>query len=292
MDKQRIGWIGLGNMGLPMVRNLIRAGFPVTVYNRTASKAVALANEGAAIVAHPGDLWARVDILITMVADDLALHDLYKGSGGLLETAVAGKMVIDMSTVSSGTTKDLARLLAEKGVAYLDAPVSGSIKPAEMGQLVIMVGGKRSVYESALPVFEKLGKVSFLMGDQGAGNSAKLAINLLLAFNVQGLAESIFFARQNGIAPKEMLAVINESALGNGLTRLKTPSIENNQFPAAFALKLLAKDLRLATEQGLQTPGGLVLEESFREAAQEWGEQDMMAILSYLGSWSEEQPVF
>ena len=292
MDKQRIGWIGLGNMGTPMVRNLLKAGFPVTVYNRTASKAEPLVADGAVLVSSPGELWGKSDVIITMVADDAALQAIYKGDGGLLENAPEGKIVIDMSTVSPATTRELAGLLAEKGVEYLDAPVSGSVKPAEQGQLVFMVGGKRPVYESVLPVFEKLGKISFLLGEQGAGHSAKLAINLLLAFNVQGLAESVLFARDNGIAPKDMLAVINESALSNVLIRLKTANIENNQYEAAFALKLMAKDLRLAKEQGLHTPGGLALEDSFRDATHEWGEQDMMAILSFLSASGEEQPVF
>jgi len=292
MNKQRIGWIGLGNMGTPMVRNLLTAGFPLTVYNRTASKAQALVAEGAGLVTHPSDLWDRADVLITMVADDAALHDIYKGSGRLLETAPAGKTVIDMSTVSPVTTRELATLLAAEGVEYLDAPVSGSVKPAETGQLVIMVGGKRPVYESARPIFEKLGKVSFLLGEHGAGNSAKLAINLLLAFNTQGLAESILFARQNGIAPKDMLAIINESAVSNALIKIKTPLIESDQYQPAFALKLLAKDLRLAKEQGLQTPAGLAIEECFREATPDWGDKDMMAILPWLGSEIEQQEPF
>jgi 3-hydroxyisobutyrate dehydrogenase len=291
MSKQRIGWIGLGNMGVPMVRNLLKGGFPVTVYNRTAAKAEALVAEGAVLAVHPGELWDKVDILITMVADDAALKDLWERSG-LLENAQAGKIVIDMSTVSPATTRELSGLLAGMGVEYLDAPVSGSVKPAEMGQLVIMAGGKRPVYESALPIFEKLGKISFYLGGQGAGNSAKLAINLLLAFNIQGLAESILFAGENGVSPSAMLKVINESALGNGLTRLKAANIENNQFEAAFALKHLAKDLRLAKEQGLHTPGGEVLQEIFQEAAQEWGEKDVMAILPFLSSRNEEQNVF
>ncbi|HVU55637.1 MAG TPA: NAD(P)-dependent oxidoreductase, partial [Puia sp.] len=265
-------------------------GFPVTVYNRTASKTEVLVAEGAGRVGHPSELWDKVDVLITMVADDAALHEIYRG--GLLETAPAGKTVIDMSTVSPATTRELARQLGEKGVEYLDAPVSGSVKPAEMGQLVILVGGKKPVYESARPIFEKLGKISFLLGDQGAGNCAKLAINLLLAFNVQGVAEAVLFARQNGVATRDMMAIINESAIGNALIRIKTPLIENDQYPAAFALKLLAKDLRLAKEQGLQTPAGLVIEEGFREAAPEWGDQDMMAILPYLGSEIEQQEPF
>jgi 3-hydroxyisobutyrate dehydrogenase len=281
MSTIRIGWIGLGNMGTPMAKNLVKAGFAVTVYNRTAAKATPLREAGAEVADNTIELWEKADIVITMVSDDSALRHIH--NSGLEATAPAGKLVIDMSTVSPSTTRDLAGRLAVKGVEYLDAPVSGSVKPAELGQLVIMAGGKKSVYESALPIFDKLGKVSFYMGPLGAGNAAKLAINLYLAFNMQGMAESVNFARENGIQPSDMMAAINESALGNVFTKLKTPNLVNGQHPAAFALRLMAKDLRLAKEQGLHTPGGLILEESYRKAVAEGlGEEDLSAILKFV----------
>jgi len=284
-----------------MVKNLLKAGFPVTVYNRTTSKTGPLKELGAAIADSPAALLATCDVVITMVADDEALRQLHAGENGLLSAdfgfgsgsdrvSDAGKgqdadarIVIDMSTVSPITTRELAEQLAGKGIAYLDAPVAGSVKPAEDGQLVIMVGGKKEIYEKALPIFGCLGKVSFLLGDQGAGSAAKLGINLLLAFNVQGLSEAVLFAQGNGIAPKDMLAIINESALANGITRLKADNILNNNFQAAFALKHLAKDLRLAREQGLHTPAGLVIENEFREAlGSGLGDQDIISILNFL----------
>jgi 3-hydroxyisobutyrate dehydrogenase len=283
MSTQKIGWIGLGNMGTPMAKNLIKAGFEVTVYNRTASKTASLQEAGAKVAAHAGDLWSKADTIITMVSDDAALTQLHQGENGLLAGAIAGRTVIDMSTVSPDTSRRLAAFLAEKGVDYLDAPVAGSVKPAEMAQLVIMAGGKKAVYEAAIPLFERLGKASFLMGDQGAGNSAKLAINLLLAFNIQGLSEAVLFAKEKGIAPKEMLAVINESAVSNGITKGKTTNIVNGDYTAAFALKHLAKDLRLAKEQGLHTPAGDTLYDSFRQAlAGGFGDEDIAAILPFL----------
>lgn len=274
-----------------MVRNLIKAGFELTVYNRTAAKTELLQKEGAAVAARPRDLWATADTIITMVSDDAALRQVHEGTDGLLagasegrgSDAATGKTVIDMSTVSPDTTRELAGRLAEKGVAYLDAPVSGSVKPAETGQLVIMVGGRKEAYEAARPVFERLGKVSFRMGEQGAGNNAKLAINLLLAFNMQGLAESVFFAKEKGIAPAEMLSVIGESAVSNGFTKMKTANLVAEDFRPAFALKLLAKDLRLAKEQGLHTPGGVLLQDTYRQAqAVGLGEEDMSAIWKFL----------
>ncbi|HMH20710.1 MAG TPA: NAD(P)-dependent oxidoreductase [Puia sp.] len=295
----KIGWIGLGNMGIPMVKNLIRSGFSVVLYNRTASKAAPLQELGATLAESPAVLLATCDIVITMVSDDEALRQVHDGENGLLSGGPGGKdgspgsdrqpgvdrsrIVIDMSTVSPATSRELAERLAAKGIAYLDAPVSGSVKPAEDGQLVIMVGGKKEDYEKALPIFGCLGKRSFLLGNQGSGNVAKLAINLLLAFNVQGLAETVLFAQDNGIATGDMLAIINESALANGITRLKANNILENNFKAAFALKHLAKDLRLAKEQGLQTAAGLLIQDEFRRAlADGLGDQDIIAMLNFL----------
>lgn len=307
MTIKKIGWIGLGNMGVPMVKNLLKAGFEVTVFNRTAAKAVPLQEAGAKLAASPAALWDAADIIITMVADDAALQQIHQGKDGLLAgagKAAAGEgggarneagegsggasgeghgLVIDMSTVSPATSRELAAKLAARGVDYLDAPVAGSVKPAELGQLVIMVGGKKEAYERAAPIFEKLGKAQFHLGEQGAGNNAKLAINTLLAFNMQGLAESVLFASEHGIRPEAMLAIIGESAVANAITKMKTANILQANYQPAFALKHLAKDLRLAQGQGLYTPGGEAIHDSYQLAlAQGWGEKDISAIFPFL----------
>jgi 3-hydroxyisobutyrate dehydrogenase len=282
MASKKIGWIGVGNMGTPMVKNLLKAGFEVTVYNRTAARAAPLQEAGAKLAVSPAALWDVADTIITMVADDAALQQIHQGKDGLLAGATAGT-VIDMSTVSPATSRDLAAKLAAKGVDYLDAPVAGSVKPAELGQLVIMVGGKKEVFEKAAPIFEKLGKAQFYLGQQGAGNNAKLAINTLLAFNMQGLAESVLFASEHGISPEAMLAIIGESALANAITKMKTANILAANYQPAFALKHLAKDLRLAQGQGLHTPGGEAMHDSYQQAlAQGWGEKDISAIFPFL----------
>ena len=282
MTTKKIGWIGLGNMGVPMVKNLLKAGFEVTVYNRTVAKAAPLQEAGAKLAVSPAALWDVADTIITMVADDAALQQIHQGKDGLLAGATAGT-VIDMSTVSPATSRELAAKLAVKGVNYLDAPVAGSVKPAELGQLVIMVGGKKEVYERAAPIFEKLGKAQFYLGQQGAGNNAKLAMNTLLAFNMQGLAESVLFASEHGISPESMLAIIGESALANAITKMKTANILAANYQPAFALKHLAKDLRLAQGQGLHTPGGEAMHDSYQQAlAQGWGEKDISAIFPFL----------
>lgn len=280
---QRIGWIGLGNMGIPMAKNLLKAGFELTVYNRTAAKAAVLTEAGARLAASPGELWENADTVIIMVSDDAAALQILERPDGLLKGVSAGKTVINMSTVSPATSRQMAGELAARGADYLDAPVSGSTKPAELGQLIIIAGGKREVFDAARPIFEKLGKVSFYMGGQGAGNNAKLAINMLVAFNMQGLAESIHFAKKNGIDAAEMMAIINESAVGNGFSKLKAANLINDEHPAAFALRHMAKDLKLAKEEGMDSPGGLTIEESYRKAtAAGLGELDLSAILKYL----------
>jgi 3-hydroxyisobutyrate dehydrogenase len=278
-------------MGVPMVRNLLKAGFDVTVFNRTAAKAAPLQEAGAKLAASPAALWDVADTIITMVADDAALQQIHQGKDGLLAGAGkaatgsggGGGTVIDMSTVSPATSRELAAKLAARGVGYLDAPVAGSVKPAELGQLVIMVGGKKEVYERAAPIFEKLGKAQFYLGEQGAGNNAKLAINTLLAFNMQGLAESVLFASEHGIHPEAMLAIIGESALANAITKMKTANILQANYQPAFTLKHLAKDLRLAQGQGLHTPGGEAINDSYQQAlVQGWGEKDISAIFPFL----------
>jgi len=284
-------------MGVPMAKNLLKAGFELTVYNRTAARAAPLQEAGARLAVSAAAIWADVDVVITMVSDDAALREIHEGKDGLLAGAAApggigadvgggaqrGKLVIDMSTVSPDTSRELAAAMAAKGIDYLDAPVAGSVKPAELGQLVIMAGGKKEVYESALPIFGRLGKASFLLGEQGSGNIAKLAINTLLAFNMQGLAESVLFAKEKGIRPEAMLAVIGESAVSNPLTKMKSANLTEGNFQAAFALKHLAKDLRLAVGQGLHTPGAITLHDSYQQAlAVGWGEKDIAAIFPFL----------
>ena len=285
MNNMKIGWIGIGNMGVPMVKNLVKDGFNVTIYNRTREKALALQQEtGVAIAESPAALIQQVDVVITMVADDHALEDVYTGADGIL----SGKpdkdvLAIDMSTVSPEITQKLAGLCMEKGVHYLDAPVSGSVKPAEDRQLVIMAGGKKEDFERAQPIFNTLGKASLLLGDNGAGNKTKLAINMFLAIVVQGFSEAVLFAQQNGINTEQFLEVVNNGAVGSGITKLKSAAILQDNFKPAFALKHLVKDLKLAQNQGLHLPAGQAVLNTYQQAlAAGLGDDDMIAIINQL----------
>jgi len=286
-DKINIGWIGLGNIGTPMVKNLINAGFNVTVYNRNAEKSAAFSDtEKVGVASSPAELVNTSDFIISMISDDAAVKEVYQGANGLLSVAGDKALIaIDMSTVAPETTQELAALCAKKGIAYLDAPVSGSIKPAEEGQLVIMVGGEKAAYEKAKPIFDVLGKSSTYLGDSGKGNVAKLAINLLLGIVTQGLSEAVVFAEKNDVPAADLLPLINAGALGNGLIKMKTDNIINNNYKPAFALKLLVKDIRLAKESGMDTPIGEALYETIKEAADNGlADEDMISVLKYLSA--------
>lgn len=282
----KIGWIGLGNMGVPMASNLFKAGYEVSVYNRTKEKAKPLLSLGATFTDKPYQLLQLADIIFTMVSDDEAVKAVYTGENGLLNgdrTNMQGKILVDMSTVSPSTSRYVADACCKVGVQFLDAPVSGSVQPAKEGKLIVMAGGSKETFEKVKPLFDKLGKLALHLGENGSGSSAKLAINLLLGITVQGIAETIAYARQLGIAPKEMLTIINESAVGSGISRGKTEAILANQFPAAFPLKHMAKDLRLAHQTGASSPLAESVYASCQSALQEgFGDEDVMAIIRLL----------
>ena len=187
-----------------------------------------------------------------------------------------------MSTVSPAISREISHKFAEKHGKYLDAPVSGSVKQAENAQLVIMVGGDAETFETARPVLEKMGKMVTNVGEIGAGNTAKLAINTLLSFYTQGLAEAVILAKNNGIAPEVLLDLLGNAAIANPFTRLKGDAIINNSFKPAFSLKNIVKDLKLSRDIGLTTPMGEAALKTFEAAIPEHGDEDLIAIYKYL----------
>jgi len=279
MSTKKIGWIGLGTMGIPMSQQLIKAGYPVTVYNRSKEKEESLKASGAATAPSPKELIEQTDIVFVMVSNDEAINDIFNGSEGLLSAKASGKVIINMSTVSPGISKQMAALSREQGSDYLDAPVSGSVKQAEEGTLVIMAGGAAATFEQVKPELEKLGKLALLVGDSGAGNTAKLAINTLLAFHSQGLAETVLFAQQNNIKTEDMLTIINNGAMSNIFAKIKGDAILNDNYKPAFALKHIAKDLRLAKAEGLNSPLAQAAYQTFQEAEATHGNEDIIAVI-------------
>lgn len=283
MNTLKIGWIGLGNMGNPMVQNLLKAGYKVAVYNRSKDKESPLLTLGASAAASPAELIKNCDVVITMLSNDAAVKEVFENQDGLLTSSNPGKLIINMSTVAPDTSRYLAEKCLNHELNFIDAPVSGSVKPAQDGTLVILVGATKANFEIAKPIFDVLGKIAIHVGEAGVASSAKLAINYLLGLNLQGLAETILFAEKNGVAKEDMLSIINEGACGNGITKIKGPSIINDSYPAAFALKHLVKDLGLAKDAGLDSPLIHPLYDSYFKAQKEGlGDQDVMAIISSL----------
>jgi 3-hydroxyisobutyrate dehydrogenase len=283
MNKLKLGFVGLGNMGNPLAMNLLKAGFGVSVFNRTKEKEAPLLAAGAKKAASLKDLMETSEVVLTMLSNDAAVKEVFEGPDGLLSAAQPGKTIINMSTVSPETSRYLNTICKQQQLHFIDAPVSGSVKPAQDGTLVILVGASTEDFELAKPIFDVLGKIAIHVGEPGVASSAKLAINYLLGLNLQGLAETVLFAEKNGVSKEDMLNIINQGACGNGITNIKTPSILNDSFPAAFALKHLVKDLRLAKEAGLDSPLIHPLYDSYAAAEKEGlGDQDVMAIISSL----------
>ncbi len=278
MSKTKIGWIGLGKMGIPMSQSLIKAGYPVIVFNRSKEKEERLKASGASVASTPAAMIQQAEVIIIMVTDDKAIDDIFKGDNGLLGAGTSGKIVINMSTVSPAISREMAAACGQQGNHYLDAPVSGSVKQAEEAQLVIMAGGDESIFEKAKPILEKIGRLALRVGDTGAGNTAKLVINTLLGIQAQGLAESFAFAQQKGIKNTDLLTLINNSALGSPFIKLKGEAIVNNNFSVLFSLSNIAKDLRLAKGIGLSTPLAEVAYQTFQDAEPALGDEDIIAV--------------
>jgi 3-hydroxyisobutyrate dehydrogenase len=283
MTNIKIGWVGLGTMGTPMVRNLLNKGYSVCVYNRTREKEKELIKLGATSADSLQHLSQVSEVVVTMVTDDNAVEQIYNTMNGLLVDPSPGTLMIDMSTVSTQISKKLAKDCNDKGVRFLEAKVSGSGKVVEEGQLVIMAGGTMEDYQKSLPIFEALGKRSFLMGEVGIASAAKLCLNYFLALTFQGLAETVLFAQQEHIDKQAMLNLINESPLASGVTRQKSQTILSDDFSPAFALKHITKDLRLLQKEGMTFPLFSPLLNSYQSASQMgFGEQDSISIIRFL----------
>jgi len=249
------GFVGIGIMGRPQALNLMKAGFPLTVYNRTAAKCQPLAEAGARVAGSPAEVARPADVIITMVSDTPDVEAVLFGPGGVAEGLTPGKIVIDMSTISAKATGEFACKLAGLGCDMLDAPVSGGEKGAIEGTLAIMVGGKEEVFRKCLPVFQAMGKTIVYQGPNGSGQKAKLVNQIVAALHLEAMAEGIRLARRSGLDPATMLEVVSKGAAGSWMLSNLAPRILRNDFAPGFFIKLQQKDLRLAMEL-MQQVGG------------------------------------
>jgi 3-hydroxyisobutyrate dehydrogenase-like beta-hydroxyacid dehydrogenase len=256
--KPTVGVIGLGLMGKPMANNLLKSGFPVVVWNRTAARAQDLVNEGAKLAESPRETANLADVLITIVSDPPALEEVLWGASGAMEGLRRGSVYIDSSTISPDLARRAAAGCVERGVDFLDAPVTGGDWGAKKGELVFMIGGKTEVLERVKPVLEVLGKKFFLLGPNGAGQTVKLAMNLILALEVEALAEALALVTSAGVTGERLIEVMQSSMARAGVLDVKAPNMLKNEYPPSFPLRLMHKDMRLALElarqKGLDLP--------------------------------------
>ena len=278
---KHIGWIGLGNMGTPMASNLSKAGFALTVFNRSIEKTKPFENTTVTITQNLIELVRHSEIIFTMLSNDEAVAMVYDEILGM--ESIEGKLFIDMSTISEQLSVSIAQKLKQKKASFLDAPVAGSTQPAANGTLTIMVGGDTADLNLALPYFEKLGKFIKHVGSNGKGIATKLSVNYYLSILYLGLAETVLFAENNGINRTDLLEIINESACGSGASKVKTPLLITEDYKPAFALSLMQKDIMLAKKNGVNFPLTDAIIETYTKALESgMGNQDVISVINYL----------
>ncbi|MBF0194866.1 MAG: NAD(P)-dependent oxidoreductase [Magnetococcales bacterium] len=283
---KKVGVIGLGIMGEPMARNIAKAGFNLSVWNRTAKKANALCDEGAYFCQDATSLAARVDIIIIMVSGPDDLLEIIKQ---ICLTSLAGKTVINVSTVSPKASITAEKKVNQAGGEFLDAPVSGSKVPAINGSLVFLVGGDKPVMEKCRGPLEAMGNKLVHCGDVGTGSQMKLAINLLLTNFMQGLAETFMFAKKMGLQTEDFLEVATNGAMAAPMVKLKGEAIAAGDFSPHFPLRHLNKDLKLVLKEAelckAKLPVGLQLGDILKNAEKKGlGDEDICALYKALNS--------
>ncbi len=253
---ETVGFIGLGAMGAEMARNLQRAGYQLRVWNRNPERCAPFAATGAVVCNTPAAVAEGAIAVISMVADDNATRAVMLGPDGVISQGPAGLLVVDCSTNTPGMVRETAAAGAARGIACLDAPVSGSIAQASGRELVFMVGGETAAYERARPFFAAMGRLSRHMGPAGSGATIKLINNMLSGTTSAALAEMMSVAEAAGLDPEDSLAILGEGAAGSRLVRSKIPKMTNGDYRPQFQLELMEKDLRyfLALAQDLDRP--------------------------------------
>jgi len=250
MADKSVGFVGLGIMGKPMAKNLLEAGYSVTVYDTGAEAVEELATEGATPASSSREVAEQVPVTITMVPDSADSEAAILGPDGVLEGASSGSTVIDMSSIAPAMSQKLAAACEENGVGFLDAPVSGGEPKAIDGTLAIMVGGKKDVFDRFADMFDVLGGSIVLCGDYGAGNTTKLANQIIVAANIQAAVEALVLAKKAGLNPNVVYEAIRGGLAGSAVLDAKAPMMIAGNFQPGFRVKLHQKDLHNALLTG------------------------------------------
>jgi 2-hydroxy-3-oxopropionate reductase len=256
---ERIGFIGLGIMGKPMARNLLKAGYALVVHNRSRAAVEELAAEGAQAASSPKEVAGQSDVVITMLPDSPDVEQVVLGPDGVVDGIRSGSLFVDMSTIAPGTARNVYDALKAKGVEALDAPVSGGEVGAKEGTLSIMVGGTQAAFQRAMPVFEVMGKNIVLIGEPGAGQVTKACNQIVVGVTIQAVSEALILARKSGVDP----ARVREALLGgfaqSRILDLHGQRIINRSFQPGFRVRLHRKDLAIALQTGREVSLPLML---------------------------------
>ena len=248
-----IGFIGLGIMGKPMAKNLLKAGHTLVVYDVVEAPVKELVEAGATAGTSPRDVASRNDLIITMLPNSPHVKKAVLGEGGVMEGARPGSVLVDMSSIAPLASREVAAELAKKGVEMLDAPVSGGEPKAIDGTLAIMVGGKEAVFEKLKDVLLKMGASAVLCGDIGAGNVTKLANQIIVALNIAAMSEAFVLATKAGVDPERVFNAIKGGLAGSTVLNAKAPMVLEGNYKPGFRIELHIKDLQNALDTAHET---------------------------------------
>jgi 3-hydroxyisobutyrate dehydrogenase-like beta-hydroxyacid dehydrogenase len=287
-----LGFLGLGLMGYPMARNLLRAGHRVALWSNTPSKAKQLAEEEKGIPCDtPKQAAEHSEFIFVCVGDTKMSEDVLTGGNGVIEGAKPSTVVADASTISPSASRMIGKRLASKSISYLDAPCTGSTPGATAGTLTFMIGGQRDVFDKTKPLLEIMGKQFYYCGESGAGLEAKLTQNLILSNMMQAFNEGIVLSTKAGVDPELMLEILNNSAAKSGLISYKAPFVFKRDFTTNFSTKWMHKDIGLALdsaqEQGVPLPLTSLTRQMFQAAISEgYAELDMCSTIRVMERWA------
>ncbi|HYL67451.1 MAG TPA: NAD(P)-dependent oxidoreductase [Nitrosopumilaceae archaeon] len=283
----KIGIIGTGFLGKAVAKRLLGTGHKVIVYNRTGDKTESLKNLGAIVADTPKDLAQSCDLVITIVKDSDAVESVSFDKNGIIYGKHEGLTVADMSTINPISSKKIAKKFLENGISMIDTPVMGGPNLAEKGELVVMIGGKKEIYEKYKQVFDHIGNKTFYLGENGSGHAMKLAMNLQISMLALALSEGITLTKRAGLDPKLFLDILNSTYFKTGMSVLKGPKMINGNFEPSFTLKMMKKDLdtinTTAKELGISLPMTTLANEIYQNAISNGlGELDYTGILAFI----------
>jgi len=285
--KPKLGFVGMGIMGVPMTQRLLAAGYEVTVWNRTSSKCDPVVKAGAKCASTAKEVAESADITFAMLADPAAALDVVLGDSGVAAGMSSGKGYVDVSTVNSETSKQIAAAVRATGASFLEAPVSGSKKPAEDGALIFLTAGDEALFQRSEPMLEIMGKARFFLGDVGKGAEMKLIVNMIMGGMMAAFSEGLQLGKQSGLDMDKIVEVISLGAIASPMFALKGPNMTQDKFPTAFPLKHQQKDMRLALslgdEKAQELPVAAAANELYKRARSEGhGDEDFSAVLKAL----------